>query len=420
MAVSCQIDWLTLTCLTSNEIHLIPFLERLLRTLCLDKIWDNGDFIYVGRDKFYSCIYRYNDISICLCSDTPEQLIRQGICFKFSSNGLSFYQEYLKKYYNKDLQYVCKRWRSLCCDGFFTRCSRFDFAIDDKCFSADEPLLTMRRVRNSLNRGEFTSRLTVRRSSKSSLLPLSDDTSSSSCSDVGDTVYLGRRKGGSILIRFYDKRLEQHHLKMPVDDVFSWVRCEFEFHNARSMAVFNAFCDNDLTDFNKYMSEVVHNYISFVYRDDVNISRCTVKRWWKKFLGTVKKSSLISPPYKPLTFVGTQRWLEKSVFPTLSRYVKCVGLDRFLKKLGEALHIPASPRVNQMVADYRTLEDFDYRKFLLSKDTYDNYFKLRCLDPWLLTGSVTSEELKSDFCSFNDFSPSALSFDGEQLILGDL
>lgn len=415
---SCQIDWLTLSCLSSKQVSLIDFLQNVLRCLFLEKLWDKFD--NVGRDKYYAAVYRYNDISICLCRDTPEQMIKQGIGIKFSGNALAFYQDYIKEEYNVDLRYVCKRWRALSCNGFFTRCTRFDFAADDKAFNGDKPLLTVRRVRSSFERREFSSRLTTSRKTESSSLSVSSDVSSKCDETVGDTVYVGKRKG-SIFCRFYDKLAEQQSRKLPIEDnLTSWVRCEFEFHNARAMAVFNAFCDKDDDDknsednFQNYISGVINNYISFIYRTDSNVSRCPVKRWWAKFLETVKKNRLVIPEYKPAKFSATQRWLNKSVFPTLAYYIKCVGFERFLKKLGEYVHKKPSKRVKEMISDFNTCKSKSFKAF--ASGSYDDYIKTIGVEPWVYTGAVSYDKLKADFVDYCDFSPD-LSFDGEQLSL---
>lgn len=414
---SCQIDWLTLSCLCSKQIPFIDFLQSVLRCLFLEKIWDK--FYNVGRDKYYAAVYRYNDISICLCRDTPDQMIKQGIGIKFSGNSLAFYQDYIKQEYNVDLRYVCKRWRALSCNGFFTRCTRFDFAADDKSYNGDKPLLTVRRVRSSFKRREFTSRLITSRKTESFSLSVSSDVSSKCDEIVGDTVYVGKRKG-SIFCRFYDKLAEQQARKLPVDDgLTSWVRCEFEFHNARAMAVFNAFCDksDDISDdncFSHYMAAVFNNYISFIYRDDSNVSRCTIKRWWAKFLGTLKKSRLVVPKYKPAKFASTQRWLENFVFPTLAYYVKCVGFSRFLKKLGEYVHKVPTKRIKEMIDDYNTCKFGSFKAFV--SGNYDDYIRQLGVEPWVYTGAASFDDLKSDFIEYADFSPD-LTFDGEQLFL---
>lgn len=415
---SCQIDWLTLSCLCSKQIPFLDFLHSVLRCLFLDKLWDKFD--NVGRDKYYAAVYRYNDISICLCRDTPEQMIKQGIGIKFSGNALAFYQDYIKEEYNVDLRYVCKRWRALSCNGFFTRCTRFDFAADDKAYNGDKPLLTVHRVRKSFERREFTSRLTTSRKTDSASLSVSSDSSTKNDKNIGDTVYVGKRKG-SIFCRFYDKLAEQRaHNLSPIEyTLTSWVRCEFEFHNARAMAVFNAFCDKDdyknsKDNFQNYISGVMNNYISFIYRTDSNVSRCPIKRWWAKFLDTVKKNRLVIPKYKPAKFSATQRWLNKSVFPTLAYYVKCVGFNRFLKELGEFVHKKPSKRVKEMISDFNTCKSKSFKAF--ASGSYDEYIKTIGVEPWIYTGAVSYENLKADFVDYCDFSPD-LSFDGEQLSL---
>ena len=341
-------------------------------------------------------------------------MIKQGICIKFSGNGLAFYQEHLKNDYNVDLQYVCKRWRALSVSGFFTRCSRLDFAADEKVYDANKPLLTLRRVRESFKRREFTSRLSLTRKTDSAALIVSSDVSTKNDINLGDTVYVGKRTS-NLMCRFYDKLAEQQAHKFSVDDgLSSWSRCEFEFHNSRAMAVFNAFCDNSPDDFQCYMAEVINNYICFIYRDDSNVSRCSVKRWWREFLGTVKKSSLVIPPYKPARFSATQRWLDKSVFPTLAYYVKCVGFSRFLKKLGEYVHKVPTKRIKEMIDDYNTCKFGSFKAFV--SGNYDDYIRQLGVEPWVYTGGVSFDDLKSDFIEYADFSPD-LTFDGEQLFL---
>lgn len=413
-----KIDWLTLTCLTSKEISHFDLLEYALKTLDLNDLWSN--FTYVGRDKYYAEVYRYNDISILLCRNTPKQLIRQGICIKFSGNGLAFYHEHLQDH-KTDLRTVCRKWRAISVNGYFTRCSRFDFAVDDICKNNQNPYLTMKRVHNSINKGEVRSLLSIERSPKNSKLDICEDTSKRYSESVGDTIYFGKRNGGQVIIRFYDKLLEQKAKKKPIDeDVSSWVRCELELHNARAMAAFNAFCDMSADDFSEYMSKVLNNYLTFIYLDDSNRSRCTIKRWWSVFLGTTASASLVKSPYQAATFSATQLWLQRSVFPTLAYYIKCIGLTRFLKKLSEYMHKKPSTRIQQMVNDFETVKNGGLKElFSFGFDSYLNYATARGLDPWLLTGAVSATELKKDFADLCECSDSALYLEGEQLSFED-
>lgn len=398
--VTCQLDYLTLSCMTSKDISVGELLGRALETLRLNDIWDK--FVLVGRDKFYESVFRYNDISVLVCRDTPEKLLTQGICIKFSGNGLSFFQEHLHDTWRCDLQRICREWRCLSVGGYFTRCSRFDYAIDDICRGEQKPILTMRKVRNAAKKREFRSRLSVNRPRHD--IQVCFDSSVKDGILIGDTVYFGNRKS-SVFCRFYDKRLEQLHSHLNVDeDITSWCRCEFEFKHSRSMSAFNAFCDMNVDDFKGYISKVFNNYISFINKDDVNRSRCSVKRWWTEFLGTAEKASLIIPPYKPVTFSSTSQWLQKSVFPTLAYYVKCIGYPAFLRILKKYINRHPTKRIKQMVDDYVTVFMYSLRhsdtqstEYIAPKEAYDLYLRRLGLDPWIMTGSESAEELEKDF-----------------------
>lgn len=398
--VTCQIDFLTLSCMTSNNITAGELLGRVLETLRLNDIWD--EFVLVGRDKFYESVYRYNDISVLVCRDTPEKLLAQGICIRFSGNGLAFYQEHLHDVWRCDLRRICREWRSLSVGGYFTRSTRFDYAVDDICRVDEKPLLTMRKVRISAKRHEFRSRLASNRPRHKMEVDL--DSSVKGEISLGDTVCFGNRKS-FVFCRFYDKLLEQRHSHLDVDEnITSWVRCEFEFKGARAMAVFNAFCDMDDDDFKGYMSKVFNNYIAFINFDDVNRSRCTLKRWWFEFLGTSEKASLVIPLFRPVTFASTSAWLQRSVFPTLAYYIKCIGYPAFLRILNKYIKRQPTKRIKQMVDDYTSVFLFAFRHtdkrspdFINQKDAYDQYIQRLGLDPWIMTGADSVQELKRDF-----------------------
>ena len=398
--VTCQLDYLTLSCMTSKDISAAELLGRALETLRLHDIWDK--FVLVGRDKFYESVFRYNDISVLVCRDTPEKLIRQGICIKFTGNGLAFFQEHLRDIWRCDLRRICREWRSLSVGGYFTRCSRIDYAIDDICRGEETPIITMRKVRNAAKKREFRSRLVATRPRHK--MEVDFDSMEKADVSLGDTVYFGNRKS-SVFCRFYDKRLEQLHSHLEVDeDITSWCRCEFEFKGARAMAAFNAFCDMNDDYFNGYMSKVFNNYISFINKDDVNRSRCSVKRWWAEFLGTSEKASLVIPLFKPVTFASTSEWLQKSVFPTLAYYIKCIGWSAFTRMMKKYIERKPTKRIKQMVDDYTTVflwaavkSDIRRPDHIDSKDALNQYIQRLGLDPWIMTGAESAAELERDF-----------------------
>lgn len=424
---TCQLDWLTLSCMTSKEISAGELLGRVLETLRLQDIWNQ--FIRVGRDKFYESVFRFNDISVLVCRDTPEKLIKQGICIKFTGNGLAYYQEHLRTVWRCDLRRICREWHSLSVGGYFTRCSRFDYAIDDICRNDEHPIITMRKVRNAAKNHEFRSRLLANRPRHK--MEVDFDNSVKGDLFLGDTVYFGNRRS-NVFCRFYDKLLEQRYSHLDVDeDITSWVRCEFEFKGARAMAAFNAFCDMDDDDFKGFMSKVFNNYICFINNDDVNRSRCTVKRWWAEFLRTSEKASLIIPPFKAASFLSTSTWLQKSVFPTLAYYIKCIGYSAFLSMMNKYIKREPTKRIKQMVDDYVSVFLLAFRS--CDKDKYDiddpsafakQYIRRSGLDPWLYTGAGSAEKLEKDFEKYHvkigeDWEPFGPCDYGVQLSYGD-
>lgn len=425
--ITCQLDWLTVSCMTSNEISAAELLGRVLETLRLHDIWDK--FILAGRDKFYESVFRFNDISILVCRDTPEKLLGQGICIKFTGNGLAYYQEHLRTVWRCDLRRICREWRSLSVGGYFTRCSRFDYAIDDICRNDEQPIITMRKVRNAAKKHEFRSRLAANRPR----LKMEVDFDNSVKGEValGDTVYFGNRRS-TVFCRFYDKLLEQRRSHLEVDeDITSWVRCEFEFKGARAMAAFNAFCDMGDDDFKGFMSKVFNNYICFINDDDVNRSRCSVKRWWSEFLKTSEKASLVIPPFKPVSFASTSYWLQKSVFPTLAYYIKCIGYSTFLSMMNKYIRRKPTKRIKQMVDDYVSVFLLAFRssnKYKYDIDdpsaVFKQYIRRTGLDPWLYTGAESAEQLEKDFEKYHfkigdDWEPFGPCDYGVQLSFGD-
>lgn len=425
---TCQLDWLTLSCMTSKEISVGELLGRVLETLRLHDIWDK--FILVGRDKFYESVFRFNDISVLVCRDTPEKLIKQGICIKFTGNGLAYFQEHLRTVWRCDLRRICFEWRSLSVGGYFTRCSRFDYAVDDICRNNEQPIITMRKVRNAAKKHEFRSRLAANRPRQK--MEVDFDNSVKGEVSLGDTVYFGNRRS-TVFCRFYDKLLEQRQSHLEVDkDITSWVRCEFEFKGARAMSAFNAFCDMSDDDFKGYMSKVFNNYICFINNDDVNRSRCTAKRWWSEFLGTSEKASLIIPPFKPVSFASTSDWLQKSVFPTLAYYIKCIGYSAFLSMMNKYIKRKPTKRIKQMVDDYvsvfllafRSSDKYKYPEIDDPNAVFKQYVQRTGLDPWLYTGAESAEQLEKDFEKYHikigeDWEPFGPCDYGVQLSYGD-
>lgn len=383
-------DYLTLTFLCTREVDVSWAVNEVLDLLKLDDLW--SEFLCVGRDRFYPYVFRHNDISVLVCGD--GRLKKQGICVRMSGNGLAFYQAHLARK-GETLRRVLRAWRAASVNGVFTRCTRVDVAADDIHKNDEAPLLTMQKIRNCVKNREFRSRLQAERKLKRCVMDISEDFSDVGDEEKGKTIYFGNRKS-NLCCRFYDKLLEQRTYGDPVDgDVTSWIRCEFEFKDARAMAVINAYCDMSDEDFNKYMAEVFNNYICFIKKNDINRSRCDIKRWWSEFIGTVKRSRLVIPKFKPSTFSGSSDWFKTSIFPSLYAFIECVGLRAFLLMLRKFGRDRLGPRHKQMIKDF--VYQFTHQNPSL---TDDEQFKNSChqlgLDVWCMTSKKSKYQAMRD------------------------
>lgn len=393
--VTRQFDWLTLSCITKREDYTVDkLLTEVLVCLHLEDIF--SEFVCVGRGRYYASVYRYNDVSIKIPSEA--RFFNQGICVEFSGNGLAFYLDFLKTR-GIDFRSVCKAWRAMSVGGLFTRVTRLDYAVDDVTTTDGSPLLTLRKIRNCVKNHEFRSRLSMRNDIDE---PTYVEPTRSFKNDtlVGDTIRFGHRRS-VVSCKFYDKKLEQQkkHLAIP-DDVISWVRCEFEFHDSRSMSVFNAFCDFSDPEFASYMSRVINNYICFINPDDINHSRCSAKRWWTEFLGTAEKQSLTIPKFKPSTFSGVSAWIDK-IAPILVNFIRCVGPRVFMSILKKHISDEPSVRHKQLQEDFflfcsqelRDKRDKAKNNNPVSYDHRYDYVKRCGLDPWLYTSTQSESSL---------------------------
>lgn len=361
-----KFDWLTITIKPENPsvtfddcFHLLG--DRLMLTDLFAKMEP------VGRFAFYDWCIAYENIT--LCCPFYDKFAEQGICLRMSSQGLDFFTRYLQTY-NITLKQWLAEWRALCFEGYITKEPRIDYAMDDIRFNGDEPILTLKKVEDCLRKGEMTK--------KSRVIDILDGSTSIKrrykvvCKEtvLGRTVYVGSRES-EVCCRIYDKYAEQLQKKEALPkDCTSWTRCEFEFKGSKAMSVLNAFLDFDDADFGKYMLGVTNNYLSFVVRNNDNVSRCPIKRWWKKFLnGCTEKFKL--PHKKPArsALSRAERGLSQYV-PTVFTMFRVLGLegvyrffeskaDEMIIKKGCAEKIFKTELANNIYDDIRDYEEMN-------------------------------------------------------------
>lgn len=368
-----KFDWLTLTLKPENPSVTFEDCFRILgdKMLLTDLF---AKMVPVGRFAFFAWTIAYENIS--LSCPTDEKFSGQGICLRISSQGLDFLTRYLKTY-NITLKQWLGEWRALCFEGYISKDTRIDFAMDDIQYNNDKPILTMKKVMDCRSKGEMCKKARVVDVFDGSTSVKKRYKTVNKEPVVGRTVYVGSRES-EVCCRFYDKYAEQLQKKEDLpENCTSWTRCEFEFKGSKAMCVLNAFLDFDEVDFGKYMRGIVNNYCSFVVRNNENVSRCPVKRWWAKFLGgCTEKFRLPHKAPARSAWARAERGLCQYV-PTVFTMFRVLGLEgvyRFFEskaneiiaKKGCAENIFKTELANNIiddVCDYETMNGFKHYQY---------------------------------------------------------
>lgn len=317
-------------------------------------------FQLVGRARYYKAVFRYNDIQIKVCDES--RLFTQGICLEMSSNGFAHWVKMLPE--GVSVRDVFREFRALSTCGFKCNVSRFDVALDDIAYGLDKPLLHMSTIARKWSEHEFCSRSQANanetkidfKSQDEGFFKVGRQTVNKKRGTMGHTVYFGNRKS-LVYVRFYDKKAEQLQQGLSVDEnINSWVRCEYEYHNSKAIAVMTLFIENDYADFVQKYKATVMGHLRFINSDDSNRSRCSTCGWWISFLNTLDGLKLSTGPVKTVQFRKTAKWLSRSVAPTLWAMMSCLGIE-FLTGLQETGRDKIKERQLQLIEDYMDNRD---------------------------------------------------------------
>lgn len=327
-----KFDWLTLTLKPeSPKVTFEDCFKLLGDKMLLTDLF--AKMVPVPRVAHYDWCVGYENITLCCPSN--DRFYKQGICLRISSQGLDYLTRYLATYFVSLKQWL-GAFRHLCFEGYASYCTRLDYAMDDIHYDGEKPFITMKKVMDCSVKGELCKKARVvdlydgdgvavrKRFKIVNKEPV-----------VGRTLYLGSRKS-EVSCRFYDKLAEQLQKKQPIpENCTSWTRCEFELKDGAAMSALNAFLDYDDVDFGKHMRGVVNNYCSFIVRNNENISRCPIKRWWAKFLGGCTEKFKL-PHKKPSrsAYARAKRGLIQymAILYTMAKEIGVKGVYGFFKE----------------------------------------------------------------------------------------
>lgn len=275
---------------------------------------NSDDFFETGGRNHYAKSYTSNNgISIMLPSENRKDM---GICVSMSGTGCRYYEQHMK-----DGEF-CKngevwrdffrRLRSLVDEHYKVNITRIDIACDDKS-ETNKHFLDLDVIEASTNAREFVSQfqkveeITTKTIIQGKVL--------------GKCIYFGSMKSDT-MCRFYDKLAEQK-MKYKTDrerlkefaNIKHWVRMEFVFRREQAVKIVNAICDS--SNFSQFFAEVVNGCIRFIERCNLNVSRCPLKKWWLRFIGTVKRTKLAVSDFKPYSFQKLRNYYLRNLSTTV-------------------------------------------------------------------------------------------------------
>lgn len=406
--ISAKIDYLTISLLPDQSGWTISeALDRLFQALLIEE-WRSW-FVLVGAGYGYESIYRYNDVSLKVSSLSTFQ--KQGICLEFSGGGIAYYTEYLKAHKGVALRTALNRFRSMCQWSCKTKCSRIDWAIDEKCGADEKPYLDLDRIQQQLLDRHFVSLFrktdpAVESGELQSCYKVSGEIDEKvpftfiqsqhvSSGRVGKTIYLGKRKSGTY-IRFYDKLSEQiaHGATVP-EGVSAWTRFEMEFHQKNAAAVLTQYLDHTDDEFQAIMCGVALKLIRFVDPGRSRRYNCVTSKWWLEFLQNAKKANLTIHKIKRNKFLNFLLNFKKQYAACFSQAVKCS--PEFLKSVLVDGLSKSSKTASQLVSDFNALQglpqnfyDYEFDKSFKPETGEDYWRSFTDLDERAFHGRLSS------------------------------
>lgn len=316
MKIKLLIDYLTFTIKRLSPEHTLD-----ISFVCDFLGLDVNDFTMIGPRMHYTCCFD-NNKNIFIYYSEGARAEEMGVCVSMSGSGCRYFETVLGSS-GADGQgdlwiSFFRRLRNLNFSGYGVKISRIDIAADDKS-TDDKYLLNLDDVEACANSRDFVSRFRNLYHYTSKYL-VTDQV-------IGRTLYFGSQKS-SVFCRFYDKLAEQKvkyegdpESLQQLDSIKHWVRMEFVFRRDQAIKIVNAICDS--ASFSRYYAELVNGYLRFVDKDDSNVTRCTLKKWWQRFLGTLGRCKLSVGYFKQYNFARIysyyQKYLTTTVFTLLSR-----------------------------------------------------------------------------------------------------
>ena len=327
--MKCQvlIDWLTFSVKEKDPRYVI----QTYLGMDPDLFQDTGYSQFMG----YSKVLRFSDIFVCSEGREDNNFHNMGVCVSMSGNGCRTFETMSKL--SLDLEdkqgtpsVAFPALFQLLASDADANVSRIDIACDDRAGHLDMDAVLTKTQTNEVN-SRMTARSTV----------ISFDGKERS----GATAYLGAASS-AFRVRIYDKALEQ-------GEPGHWIRVELVMRGKNS----NAFVEQMTHSENvgKLAAQVINDKFSFIDRDDSNITRCTVCRWWQDFVGELESVRLVAREVIQHTVEQIGNWVEAQVGPSLAILFQTMGWP-YIFEIAKDSAARLSDKQISLVTDYNSLQ----------------------------------------------------------------
>lgn len=266
----------------------------------------------------YTSLLKLSDYNVSVLSGGREDM---GIHVTISGSAVA---HVLQMFWNSQFVYdnpfndeKVADWADVCMDALRMFClrvseigkfTRIDLALDDH-----KVHFTPSDIRSYIESGQMVSKFRSGRREEG--FSLSSDVS------MGDTLYLGSRQS-EVMLRIYDKALEQAVKHPDQEPSGPWIRWEFQFSKDRAATLASEIVKSDCIGM--LFFKILNNYVRLIELTDQNRSRCPMLSAWAAFVACMDKISLFCPPVEK-TLDDKRNWIISQVLPTLTGIIIADG-----------------------------------------------------------------------------------------------
>lgn len=323
------IDWLSFRCESMDFGSMVQYLG--LEMLDWQPVrgfygyrfrrWCNGISIHYGNDEVEGVLVEMSGQGCRAFETFRLERYEDGVCVNHADWGFIFVDIL------HDPDFVV---------------TRLDVAFDDH-----SGVLPMKRLIHDFRHENFVSRFKSGRGSRSCKIEMSPR-------DEDATIYFGSPQS-EIRFRIYDKSAERGF-----DSSVHWIRFEIQLRREMAYRFIELFV-NAKYNMGEVFAPIVTNYIRFVTpsKTDSNKRRWETARYWSRFVGNALPVSLWVRKDIEYNKAACESYVYGMAGNSVQALIELDGLDKFAEQLERRRSKKVSPRIRQMIANEKALQNGD-------------------------------------------------------------